>query len=325
MLSQFIFSLAAPGGANAKLSTLIFHRVLASPDPLLMGEVDADRFDSICTWIKRWFNVLPLGKAIHQLYAGELPPRALAISFDDGYADNSTVAAPLLSKHGLPATVFVASGCLNGGCMWNDGLIDVVRRTGKKELDLRGLDLGLDGLAVQTMGERREAIDTLIRALKYRDPDVRQCTVGQVALRAQVTPRTDLMMTTAQLQQLAAHGVEVGAHTVSHPILARLSRSQARAEIETGRSQLQSLLGRRVPLFAYPNGKPHVDYNKSTVELVKEAGFEAALTTAWGVSTPLSDRFQLARFTPWDRSQLRFGARLARNCYSVASSRVDPP
>ena len=70
------------------MSILVFHRVLALPDPLFPGEVDAVRFNRICSWLADWFQVLPLDQAVRHLRAGSLPARALAITFDDGYADN---------------------------------------------------------------------------------------------------------------------------------------------------------------------------------------------------------------------------------------------
>jgi peptidoglycan/xylan/chitin deacetylase (PgdA/CDA1 family) len=121
------------------------------------------------------------------------------------------------------------------------------------------------------------------------------------------------MMTSDQVRSLRRAGMQVGAHTVTHPILARLDEAAARQEISTGKQQLEDLLGERVGLFAYPNGKPGEDYLLQSVDLVRQAGFDAAFTTAWGAATPQTDPFQLPRFTPWDQSRARFGLRLARN------------
>ncbi|MFO0121490.1 MAG: polysaccharide deacetylase family protein, partial [Inhella sp.] len=108
----------SPGGARGRLTVLIFHRVLTQPDPLFPGEMDAARFDAVCGWLASWATVLPLHTAVRQVRDGVLPARALAITFDDGYADNASVALPLLQKHGLCATFFVSTGYLDGGRMW---------------------------------------------------------------------------------------------------------------------------------------------------------------------------------------------------------------
>ena len=108
-------------------------------------------------------------------------------------------------------------------------------------------------------------------------------------------------------------GMQIGAHTVSHPILARLSRDEAHQEIQASKLFLEQLLGEPVGLFAYPNGKPGEDYLPDSVDVVRELGFDAAVSTKWGASCTGDDVFQIRRFTPWDRTKLRFGARLLFN------------
>jgi peptidoglycan/xylan/chitin deacetylase (PgdA/CDA1 family) len=110
-------SLLSPAGERGRLSILIFHRVLARPDPLSPDEPDVVEFEAQMRWVRSWFNVLPLGAAIDRLYAGTIPPRALAITFDDGYADNEELAAPILARLGLSATFFISTGYLGGGIM----------------------------------------------------------------------------------------------------------------------------------------------------------------------------------------------------------------
>ncbi|MDX9839711.1 MAG: polysaccharide deacetylase family protein, partial [Azoarcus sp.] len=110
-----------------------------------------------------------------------------------------------------------------------------------------------------------------------------------------------------------AMDVEIGAHTVNHPILATLDVKAAEQEIAGSRETLEGLLGKRINLFAYPNGKPGQDYLPEHVGLVKRLGFRAAVSTAWGAADCSSDLFQLPRFTPWDRSKYAFFARSFRN------------
>ncbi len=317
-----LFSLLSPAGAGARLSTLIFHRVLPQPDPLFPGELDAARFDALCGWLRAWFRVLPLREALQRRAEGRLPARAAAISFDDGYADNCEIATPILQRHGLHATFFVASGFLDGGRMWNDGVIEALRRCKAERLDAS--DLGgtlahpLPPLALHDAQARRAAIDHVIAAIKYLEPVRRQQAVDALARASAAELPDDLMMSTAQLRRLRGAGMDVGAHTLTHPILARLDDEAARGEIVQGRERLQALLDEPIPLFAYPNGKPGQDYSPRSVQLVREAGFEAAVSTAWGVATVASDPFQIPRFTPWDRTRGRFGLRLLRNLRQAA-------
>jgi peptidoglycan/xylan/chitin deacetylase (PgdA/CDA1 family) len=111
--------------------------------------------------------------------------------------------------------------------------------------------------------------------------------------------------------------MQIGAHTVSHPILAKLDARHAADEIGRSRDVLQTLLGERVSLFAYPNGKPGTDYLPAVhPAIVRELGFDAAVSTRWAAARRTDDVFQIPRFTPWDRDRLKFGARLARNLFS---------
>lgn len=317
-----LLGVLSPAGRRARLSILIFHRVLPRPDPLFPGEIDAAQFDAICAWIKGWFNVLPLDEAARRLREGALPERALAITFDDGYADNHDVALPILLKHGLVCTFFVATGFLDGGRMWNDTVIESVRRTPLPRLDLRGvcgMDLGIH--ALESPQGRRAAIDQVIGGIKYMAPAERQAVVDAIAARAQAALPGDLMMSSEQVRGLHRAGMQIGGHTVSHPILARLERHAARDEIEAGKKKLEALIAEPVRLFAYPNGKPVEDYTGEAVSLAKELGFEAAVSTAWGAAGAAADPFQLPRFTPWDRTKLRFGVRLAANLRTAARAR----
>lgn len=309
MLIKTCLSIASPAGCGARLSVLIFHRVFATPDPIFPDEMHATRFDEVCGWLKSWFNVLPLDAAVAHLKAGTLPARAACISFDDGYADNHNVALPILRKHGLPATFFIATGFLDGGRMWNDTVIESVRLS-----RLTTLDLGeLGCYVVNTPMEKASAIGALIGNIKYLPTDKRLAVVQRIVDAAQVSPPNDLMMTSTQIKAMRQAGMQIGAHTVSHPILAGLSDAQARAEIKGSKDFLESSLGEHVGLFAYPNGKPGEDYSPQSVEVVRSLGFDAAVSTQWGASRMQDDSLQIKRFTPWDKTRYRFGLRLIRN------------
>lgn len=311
LLHTPLFQLLSPANKNGRLSVLIFHRIHAEADPLFPGEPDAAFFDEMLGWLKSWFNVIPLDEAVFRLKSQTLPARAAAITFDDGYADNYHVALPILKKHGLTATFFVATGFLDGGIMWNDLVIELARRTTLDVLDLDCFELGQYSMG--THSQRRAMIDSVILKIKYLSPNERLELVRKCVAFAKVVLPTNLMMTSTDVTNLRAAGMQIGAHTVSHPILATMRLDEARDEILRGKEFLEQLLGERISLFAYPNGKPNVDYLPEHVQMVRELGFDAAVSTRHGTATHSSDVFQITRFTPWDRSKFRFGLRLLQN------------
>jgi peptidoglycan/xylan/chitin deacetylase (PgdA/CDA1 family) len=296
---------------QGKLTILIYHRVHGEPDMLFPAAADARRFDEQMAWIAAALDVVPLPEAIEMLRNGRLPSRAACITFDDGYADNVEVALPILQRRRLHATFFVTTGFLDGGRMWNDTIIESIRRAPGQMLDLEAMELG--SMSIGSPQERRKAIDRIIGRMKYLSPDVRLAQVDALAHRVGASLPRDLMMRSDQVRALHAAGMEIGAHTATHPILARLDDGAALAEIRDGRAALESIIGAPVALFAYPNGKPGSDYAPAHVAMVRELGFAAALSTQPGTATARSDFHELPRFTPWGNSFLRVSADLARN------------
>lgn len=306
-----MYRLVSPAGKRSRLSIFIFHRVVPQADPLLPDEPDAGQFETIVQFIKKNFHVLSLAAAVQRLATGNLPAAAACITFDDGYADNFSVAAPILMKHGLDATFFIASGFINGGRMWNDTVIEAVRKADAGELDWRDIGLGLH--AVGDAQSRVTAYQQILGHLKYFDIEQRRELTEEIACRAKLPAHSRLMMTSEQVSGLHAMGMTIGGHTVTHPILAKLDESKARQEIQSGRAMLAEWTGVEPSLFAYPNGVPGRDYSSRDVELVRKSGFNAAVSTAWGVATGATNIFELPRFTPWDRSNWRFGLRCMAN------------
>jgi len=312
MLIKAALSCASPAGPDGKLSILIFHRVLPHPDPLMPSEPDVNRFDQIIRWITDWFNVLPLGEAVEQLKRHQLPARAAAITFDDGYADNLLHATPILRKHGVRATFFIATGYIDGGLMWNDALTESIRAARQSHIDLGFLGLG--SVSLSSTEEKRLVLEQAITAIKPRPHEDILSAVSRIQDICGEAMPDNLMLTTPQLKELVANGMELGAHTVNHPNLTNLLDPEVSREIIDSRDFLSSLAGQPIQTFAYPNGRLGRDYLPRHAQIVRELGFSAAVTTNWGVSSSTSDLFQLPRFTPWDRLKPMFGLRLLSNC-----------
>jgi peptidoglycan/xylan/chitin deacetylase (PgdA/CDA1 family) len=293
------------------LAVVNYHRVLARPDPLLDTEPDVATFHWQMALLADCFNVMPLCDALRALDEGRLPPRTVCITFDDGYRSVHDLALPILRKFGLPATVFVTSGFIGSGAgnMWNDRIIHAVQSLPAGTLDLS--DIGLECYSLTSLEARKQTALRLTEAGKYLPPDERENLVARLD-RMSGMQHDALMLTPEMIIALERNGMEIGGHTISHPILTSLDDDSARFEIATGKRQLEELIGKPVRLFAYPNGKVGQDFDARHVEMVRQAGFCAAFTTAVGAITDDQDRFQLPRSRPWDRSPFLFGLRLLR-------------
>ncbi len=281
--------------------------------------VDSRVFDSQMSVLANSFQPMLLTDAVDQLYTGKLPRRAVCVTFDDGYADNFEVALPILRKHGIPATLFVATGYLDGGRMWNDTVTESIRRSSHTTLNMPDLDL-LDQ-SLKTVADRAIAARKAVLAIRRLAHDERLQRTASLAEDIGAELPDNMMLTSKQLLELHKAGVEIGAHTVSHPILTRLDSQSALDEIRDSRNQLRELTGAEVRGFAYPNGQPGVDYDQTHVSAVAQCGFKYAVSTARGSSNQHDSRFEMPRLDPWDSNPLKFGLRLALE-YARPPSRV---
>lgn len=297
-----------------KLAILIFHRVLDRPDPLRPYDPDIRLFEQQIAQLTRWWNVLPLQEAIASLRDGSLPARAVSITFDDGYEDNFRNAVPILKKHSAPATVFVATGFLDGGIMFNDLVTEAVRNSRKDAITVSdeadAIPLG------NSSAERLDALGKVLGQIKYRGMDERETLARRIAAEHGYDPGSGPMMTSQQVRDTRQSGMEVGAHTERHPILREVSGEVAKREIEVGKSTLESILQEEVQGFAYPNGKSARDFDQRDVDVVRTAGFDYAVTTDWSAARSSSDLYRLPR--------LSLGGSAIKNLSIVAKAKLKP-
>lgn len=293
-----------------RLSILIYHRVLKKADFMNPTTPTVHEFEWQMELISKYFKPLSLSAALELMEKKELPKNAVCVTFDDGYADNEKYALPILKKWKVPATVFVSTGFINGGCMWNDVIVESLRRI-DEGVNLNSIGLGY--YKTETELEKREAALNIISRIKHIQPSERSDISGFVQSLSPISLPTDLMLNNDSLIRMVQSGVDIGGHTVNHPILAKLSNAEALQEIEEGKETLEGIINQKIRHFAYPNGKLNKDYRIEQSVMVKNIGFEAAVTTEWGVSSSESDEFQLARFTPWDNTPEKFMIRLLFN------------
>jgi peptidoglycan/xylan/chitin deacetylase (PgdA/CDA1 family) len=239
------------------------------------------------------------------LQNGDLPRRAVAVTFDDGYADNLYNARPILESYEIPATFFMVSGSI-GRSFWWDQLAQSIFLPRKLP---RKLDLFINGKAhnwrLRDGGtkSRQRLLTSLYGTMRPLPSEERRPLLKSLSNWAGITlegQQYSRPLTTEEMVQLASGDlIEIGAHTVNHRPLDMLPVDEQRQEIVQSKENLEGLLNKPVTSFSYPFGQ-RSDYTAETSAIVREAGFECACTNIVGVALLGSDLFQLPRY--WIRN-----------------------
>jgi peptidoglycan/xylan/chitin deacetylase (PgdA/CDA1 family) len=314
---------------------LMYHRIATvACDPWGLC-VSPEAFTAQLEHLRDHYQVLPLPELLAALQSKTLPPRAVAITFDDGYADNHWVARPLLERHGLPATFFITSGYIGQQReFWWDELERAL--LGPDDLPARlSLQIGATRFE-QELGEARrydpgvgqrprqvkpwEARPTsrlgfyytiwqrLLPLPHYERQEILAALITWAGASPEPRP-THRAMTGAELQEFARSSiVTVGGHTVTHAPLAAHPSACQQAEMDANIATLTGLLQQPVQLFSYPHG----EYTSTTVELARAAGIKGACTVAAEPVWHGCDPWRLPRFAVEDWPQVEFAGRLAR-------------
>lgn len=264
---------------------------------------------------------------------------AVAITFDDGYADNLTEAFPLLQQFDWPATVFVTAGQIDSRHeFWWDELERLLLSPRRLPASL-SVEIGAEAIrwepgdaheytpqdvahysAWRTWQDPPTARHGLYLALYDRlrplSGEFRREVMDALWRWAGAEPgnesrATHRAMSAKEVCELAESGlVDIGAHTLSHPCLATQPREAQREEVRGGKARLEEILGRPVTSFAYPFGRP-VDYGAEAVTIVREAGYARACAALPGRVLPKTDRFQIPRCGVPDCAGREFARQLA--------------
>ncbi|MFN8545935.1 MAG: polysaccharide deacetylase family protein [Candidatus Binatia bacterium] len=258
--------------------------------------LSAEAFRLQAAYLKRAYSVIPLDELVRALAEGRrLPPRAIAITFDDGYADNHTQAFPILRRLGLTATVYLTTGSVDGGTpLWMSAVRAVV-------LGAPGRELAVPKLGPFALGSngRGDAVRAFTRALVPLASSARAERIRAAATAAGVDlgrALRDTMLTWVQVRELAAAGWTIGAHTVTHANVALASLAEAEAEIAASRDAIRAQIGRPVEHFAYTNsGASHRYFSNEVGDVLRRLAFRSGVTSQAGVVRPGVDPYLMPR------------------------------
>jgi len=283
-----------------------YHRVASVENDVYGICVSPDHFAEQMEVLKRHYRPISLAEMVKGLISGALPHKTVAVTFDDGYRDNLYNAKPILARFEIPATVFVTPGSL-GNEFWWDQLESVIFAPPHIASSIT-LPLG-DTLFTWAGTDRRDFLKRLYQRLLPESMETRYQVIEAVRALSNHPSyeRPEYRaLHASEINDLASDGlVDIGAHTITHPVLPLLPAVQQRAEIEQSKNHLQQILGKPVTGFAYPNGH----FDAATKAIVAETGFQYACSSQRDVVWRMGDRYQLPRFWSYDAD----GDRLARD------------
>lgn len=292
------------------LQILIYHRVNDEGDQFFPG-IPTGVFARQMEYLASDWNVLSLEEALERVKQKDVPDNAIAITFDDGYRDNFLQAFPILKKLSLPVAIFLATGVIGTGRMlWHDRVFSAFRET--RIPFLTGIPNESDQHDLQTIESKLAAQGKVLRFIWGLGEDDRTRWIDWLITKLQVPGHQDAsktMLTWDEIRLMHRQGVSFGAHTVTHPILSKLSSHRAVEELQQSKATIERELQAPVRTFAYPIGRRE-DYNEDTKRFVREAGYTCALTTVPGSNTDTANPFELRRATPWDEDIAAFAFRL---------------
>jgi peptidoglycan/xylan/chitin deacetylase (PgdA/CDA1 family) len=292
----------------------MYHRVARlEADPWGLA-VSPRHFDEHLDVLRRHARPIPLVGLARAHQEGRIPRRAVAVTLDDGYADNLFHAKPLLVQHGVPATVFVTTGQIGRPEeFWWDELERLLLPTSPLPTSL---ELSVSGRihrwqVAPAAASRRAVYYAVYDVLRRLAGAEREEVLRGIAAWAGATSGTrptHRALSLAELRTLAdGELIDIGAHSVTHPFLSTRTPEDQRREIRDSRQYLERELGRPILTFAYPHGES----TPEALALVR-GEFLCACSTSEGAVRRRTDRFRLPRFQVADCDGDEFARRLSR-------------
>lgn len=265
---------------------------------LCLHQMNGEKFRNLIKFIRRNNSILSLQDFLDiQRKGGEIPSRPVVITFDDGYLTNYTEIFKILKQENIPATFFLTAGMIGTSKLfWWDRLRRIFSDTTRDHFLFYGKKLD-----ISSFKKKYRIINQLEEYLKLIDEIEKEKVIDWIS--AELKNNSDhpvieeeKILNWDQVREMAVSGISFGAHSLTHPILTKISLEEASKEIiESGRL-ISSKIGENVKYFAYPNGKES-DFNETIIGIVKDAGYECGLTFIDGFNNLQTDPFTLHRIS----------------------------
>ena len=284
-----------------------YHRINADNDPFFPA-LAPELFDVHMRYLSRNYRVLSLPDVKRHLESGS-PGLVVGVTFDDGYRDNYECAYPILRRYNLPATIFLTTGSVDSGeSLWFNQLAEAVKKTEREFIDLE-FDIPRR-FWMRTLEERLDSHKQVLALLRALPDAGRRAWMLEILRQLAVMHnRHNDMLTWNQVRLMNANRIDFGGHTVTHPFLSKLTIQEAAWEIGECKRRIDEEVQQPTEFFAYPSGREE-DFAAANKTVLRNAGFQAAVTTIWGMNYSSTDPLELRRGGPWETHPALFAMKL---------------
>ena len=293
-VTNLLLKLLTKARKNHPCIILLYHRIINDNSKYLdkgpgMHHHIKD-FEKEIPYLKKNYQILPMDEVVAHIKSGQGFDRpTVAITFDDGYRDNYTLAYPLLQKHGVPATIYLTSSLIGSEKRtWTDQIEQAFLLTHREYFLLPAL-FGEEKISIRTKEEKRTTCIELASKLKSL-PDMRRKELLHDIFEGlgmngsnPLERGSRIMLNWDEVKEMARHGITFGSHSHTHPILSRMPPQEAKEDILMSKKIIEEQLGREIKHFAYPNGRAE-DFSEELREYCKEIDFESVATVIFGVN-----------------------------------------
>jgi peptidoglycan/xylan/chitin deacetylase (PgdA/CDA1 family) len=291
-----------------KLLILLYHRVLPEVrfDPINITMTKKTFVKQLDVLTKR-YHTISLTDAINQCQRGNVKAKnQVVLTFDDGYWDNYEIVFPILEKRGIPATFFLATNYINKHTpLWDWEIITLLLR---RCTDIQSIKINSETLKQGVFESRLSFALRTVEKMKSINTETIQDIIN--SLKNHIDNKyndstEDICMTWEQVERMSQFGMEIGAHSVTHRSLSKISNEGVVHEIEKSKEAIEQRIQKSCIHFAFPFGKQR-DCKYGLIDQFKKTGFQSCLLNIQGYNHIKPESFYFKRIAMKESSSLDF-------------------
>ncbi len=290
-----LYSFISKTANKKKVIIIAYHRITSQKKNSIITNSEisttAEKFQEQAKYLSENYDVISF-RDLQDFTRGIKNPKkdCAIITFDDGYKEHYSNAFPILKKHRLCATIFLATEYMEGKkAFWWERVAYSVAKTKKSHLKIKGLN------SIK-LSDKKKALKKILEKLKSMQENKKIRLISEIEsqLQAKAGSLKSISLTWDQAREMCSSRIEIGSHTATHPILTKISLQEAKSDIIKSIKDIEKKTGTRPIAFAYPNGMQK-DMSKELDELLKKLGFAFSISSVYGTEKIRKNMFRLKR------------------------------